>query len=489
MGASPIASNDNKTFTIVPASALVADTTFKRKITSSATDLAGNAANYQDSSGMVTWSTKLIGTSSKDEAFGLETDEHSNVYIVGYTQGNLLQTKTSGQDGFLYKFNKFGNNLLNLQWGQIDWYEPTGGSSGSSDTSEKLFSVIVSNNQVWIAGENSNQALIRHSYDNGTLIWPTREAPNAQKSAIIITGGGYPNSSFKDIAIDNNSNIYGVGWSANPTSLGGELYGQTYNGGDSDILVMKYNSSGTRQWTKLFGSNQADEGLSVATSNGYVYIAGYTRGTMVHAPSCSCGAYNAIVIKLDNSSGTEIWKYQFQADLHSSVFYNSIVTDNESNVYIAGEVGGGAFSGNSSSGQNDYFFAKLNSDGQLQFVKQFGTNLSERAYAIAKDNSNNFYITGTTQGSFSGFSNAGSDDIFLSKHYDNGTLQWTKQFGSNTADYAYDLEVDDKNGHIYIIGTTHHGNDTSNKGSFDGKARNGDYDVILMKYDLDGNKF
>ena len=26
-------------------------------------------------------------------------------------------------------------------------------------------------------------------------------------------------------------------------------------------------------------------------------------------------------------------------------------------------------------------------------------------------------------------------------------------------------------------------------GSFDGKARNGDYDVILMKYDLDGNKF
>ena len=44
------------------------------------------------------------------------------------------------------------------------------------------------------------------------------------------------------------------------------------------------------------------------------------------------------------------------------------------------------------------------------------------------------------------------------------------------------LEVDNTD-HIYILGTTR-----GSSGSFDGKTRKGDYDIFLMKFDLDGNK-
>ena len=58
----------------------------------------------------------------------------------------------------------------------------------------------------------------------------------------------------------------------------GGLDGNT-NAGYNDLFVVKYNSSGTKQWTKQLGTSSSDESYGVATdSSGNVYVTGGTDG-------------------------------------------------------------------------------------------------------------------------------------------------------------------------------------------------------------------
>ena len=59
---------------------------------------------------------------------------------------------------------------------------------------------------------------------------------------------------------------------------GGGLDGNTSSGG-KDIFLIKYDSSGTKQWTKQLGTSSGDEGRGITTdSSGNIYVTGYTQG-------------------------------------------------------------------------------------------------------------------------------------------------------------------------------------------------------------------
>ena len=59
-------------------------------------------------------------------------------------------------------------------------------------------------------------------------------------------------------------------------SPAGELDGNT-SSGVSDIFLVKYDSSGTKKWTKQLGTSSIDEGNSVTTdSSGNIYVTGLT---------------------------------------------------------------------------------------------------------------------------------------------------------------------------------------------------------------------
>ena len=365
-----------------------------------------------------------------------------------------------GVVSILYKYDKFGNNLWRKQLGTyID-------GNNVLDNIQQTYSLAELNNKVWIVGKATTGCggrfgtFVQQLYDNGTLVWNDILRAETNSSELYA------------IDVDDDANAYVVGMTD------GRFDGKSLIGGNSpgDIVVMKYNSSGTRQWTKLMGTTANDTANAITVKdNNSIYISGYTRGNLVHSTS----TYNAFVMKLD-SSGTTQWTYQFESSVHTDVEYNSIITDNASNIYLVGWVGHNQFlSGNSSAGYDDYFFVKLNDSGQLLFANQFGTSSYDQAKAVAKDSSNNFYITGSTGGAFSGYSNAGCSDIFLSKFYDNGTKQWTKQYGESGCETPYDINVDDTD-HIYIVG--------SSSGNLDGSTNNGKEDIFLMKFDMDGNK-
>jgi len=72
----------------------------------------------------------------------------------------------------------------------------------------------------------------------------------------------------------------------------GSLDGNTLIGG-VDAFLTKYNSSGTKQWTKQFGTTASDRGVAVATDNsGSVYVIGETSGELdgnTHSGYTNCG--------------------------------------------------------------------------------------------------------------------------------------------------------------------------------------------------------
>ena len=97
------------------------------------------------------------------------------------------------------------------------------------------------------------------------------------------------------VATDSSGNVYVTGYTE------GGLDGT--NEGNKDLFVVKYNSSGTKQWTKQLGSPQTDRAYGVATdSSGNVYVAGYTYGGL--DGNTNAGNADIFVVKY-NSSGTK----------------------------------------------------------------------------------------------------------------------------------------------------------------------------------------
>ena len=54
--------------------------------------------------------TKQLGTSIRDQAYGVATDSSGNVYVTGYTEGGLDGNTSAGSsDLFVVKYDSNGN--------------------------------------------------------------------------------------------------------------------------------------------------------------------------------------------------------------------------------------------------------------------------------------------------------------------------------------------------------------------------------------------
>jgi hypothetical protein len=143
----------------------------------------------------------------------------------------------------------------------------------------------------------------------------------------------------------------------------GGLDGNT-SSGSSDIFLVKYNSSGTKQWTKLLGTSSNDEGKGVTT-------------------------------------------------------------DSSGNIYVTGVTNGG-LDGNTNLGSGDIFLVKYNSSGTKQWTKQLGTSSDDRGNDVTTDSSGNIFVTGITEGGLDGRTSSGCSgcyDMFLIKYNSSETKQ------------------------------------------------------------------
>ena len=112
--------------------------------------------------------------------------------------------------------------------------------------------------------------------------------------------------------------------------------------------------------------------------------------------------------------------------------------------------------------------------------EQIGNSSYDYDTGVTLYSSDNFNVSGENNGGLDGNINSWSDDIFLVKYNSSGTKQWTKQLGSSSSDFAWDVTVDSSD-NIYVTGFTN----VSFEGNFNQESY---FDIFLVKYNSEGVK-
>jgi hypothetical protein len=233
--------------------------------------------------------------------------------------------------------------------------------------------------------------------------------------------------------------------------------------GKADGFVSKFDSIGNKIWTKQFGTTEDDKINWLALDQiGNVYVTGSTTGVVNKK---NFGKEDVIVAKFDTNGNIE-WQKQFGSD--STDIGNMIYLDIQGNIYIAASTKGTM--GEKFFGGVDGVILKLDTNGNVLWKKQFGTSKGDECQGITGDGTSNIYICGYTFGDLA-TQNIGSLDVYVGKFTDKGEQVKLVQFGTKKFDVASQIVVD-KDNNIYVGGYT--------SGDFGGKAQ-GEGDSFISK--------
>jgi hypothetical protein len=199
--------------------------------------------------------------------------------------------------------------------------------------------------------------------------------------------------------------------------------------------------------TQQLGSAGDDEAHATAvdvTAN--LYVAGRTNSTLSGAPSA--GGWDGFLLKMDSVGDVQWWR---QLGSPGDEVINSMTVSTSGEVYVTGSTGGVLDGANA--GSDDLFVAKYNSAGDRLWIRQMGTSAADVAHAIDVGPDGDVYVTGATEGELIVGSAAGAADVFVVKLDANGNVKWMNQFGSARKDVAYGIDINAA-GIVHIAGGT-----------------------------------
>ena len=265
-----------------------------------------------NSAGTRLWATYYGGTSF-DNGDACATDASGNVYMTGGTESNGIstggthQTGRSGSfDAYVVKFNAAGTRQWCTYYGgnNEDKYvygcatDPSGHVyiAGRTESSNNIASGGA--HQTSYGGGGVDDAfLAKFNTANGTRLWSTYYGTATYDYA-------------NDCATDPSGNVYLVGGTSSTSGIASGGH-QNTNGGSTDGFLVKFNSTGTRQWGTYYGGTTSDILMGCTTdASGNVYTAGWSASTSGIASggfqNTLAGGSDNILVKF-NSAGVRQW--------------------------------------------------------------------------------------------------------------------------------------------------------------------------------------
>ncbi|MDY7230333.1 SBBP repeat-containing protein [Hyalangium rubrum] len=388
------------------------------------------------------------------------TDEGS--YTGGYSNSDFDGNVPAAQNDFiLVKHRADGVKLWSRQYGTNAQDFGTGVATFTGTTPHQVYLAGYTAGALGGANQGANDAaLIRVDPANGNIIWSRQFGSTATDFVFATT-------------TDKTGAIYVAGHTM------GSIDGQP-NAGSFDMFLTKYNSAGTRLWTRQLGTTGQEQVRGVATdASDNIYVAGQTDGTLTGA---NAGGMDLFLAKY-SSAGTLLWVRQMGTSQADSVY--GVATSRRLNgvvdVYVVGYVGA-SFDGQPHMGGFDGIVVKFDSAGTKQWSRQMGSAGNDFAQGIASDGGANVYVTGRTNHDLETNAAEISDNVFMTKYDSLGTLLVTRQLGSlNALDptKVYDTGLGvaaDINDRVYIAGFT--------EGEFNGASATnlGEKDLIVLQY-------
>lgn len=393
-----------------------------------------------------------LGGNRMDEALSICTDNQDNVYTTGYFSSTIFLDSitlisSGASDIFITKYDKYGEMI---------WIAKAGGAGVDkataikSDDSGNIYitgtfygTATFSNRQ--ITSNGGEDIFIAKYNSTGSLVW-------------VISGGGLQNDKANDLIIFQNKITITGDFIGNATFLSHNLtsFQDTVTGLPSqDAYILQIDSAGAFSWLKKGGSKYLDKGTSInADDSGNIYVTGTFSDTAIFDSVHPNNMYNSIFVIKYDAAGNEVWWRTLGGGIYNVA--SAIEVDKNSDIIVTGNFSGQLFSfGTTTSsiqGAFPYniFTAKYHSDGQLIWMKSFGSDGYVNSRDLESDDFNNIFICGEfecTMTEFSSvygsgtFNNVGFKDVYYTKL--NPTGDWTSayQYGGRDIDFANGITI------------------------------------------------
>lgn len=319
--------------------------------------------------------------------------------------------------------------------------------------------------------------------------------------------GGSDNEYFFKSAIDGEGNMIMVGETSSKDFPVTENSDQKVLKGSDDAFIGKFDSNGKLLWSRYFGGDSIDMPLGVCIDkNNSIYICGTSNSPEISTPGVfqpNLKSNADCFIAKFSSEGELVWctylggdgNYEELLSISLDNFENLIVTghSDSKNSITTNQAHQTEFGG----GDSDILIAKMSNDGsQLYWCTVLGGSEGEWGYSVKSDSENNIYVSGSTKSS-NNISTKGAfkenmsglppyPDAFLSKFDTDGNIIWSTYFGDTSNENFYDLAIDKKD-NIILTGMTSSTKNISTESAYQ-KNSNGTYEVLIAKFDKEGNR-
>ena len=336
-----------------------------------------------DSNGKELWRQAAGSKKGLHVVTDVVATDDGGFYAVGYGKNIGGVTGKGYYDGFVYKYDKRGNEEWHKIFGTstVDLFN----AATLCDDGGVIVVGSVGNNNGDAAGfnkpENESAACIVKYDSSGNVVWKN------------IVGGNTDN--FNDVCISKEGNIFCVG-----NFSSGVLF---KNLGKTDGGVVKFSSSGKYLDATAFAGTGNDlfSGITACKDGGVVAVGRSNSSDMNSADSLftgdmgSRGGYDAYIIKLDETLGISFakpFRGQYDDDLVD-------IVEKEDGSFVAVGCSNSStrdFKGITTRGGDDIVIAAFDVHGNLSWARSFGGTADESASAVCLAENGGYVVAGRT---------------------------------------------------------------------------------------------